>query len=326
MAIIREAMRRDISVTDTGARRILRLSKNHQHEFIVGTITSKTSHIAVALSDDKHATKTVLSAAGLPVLKSRRVLSSDEAVAAWKIIGKPVVIKPNSGSSGRAVEVNLDSEVDIRKAFSHARKISRTVLVENYHYGRDYRLLVIDRVVVGIVEKYPAFVVGDGSSNIATLIDRLNNDAKRGTGCERPMAKVDLDDVLRTYLNRQGFFLQSVPLNGQRIILNGLGSVSRGAVTIDRTNGAHKEICDLAVQATGVIGLDIAGVDIVASDISMPASYSKPFILEVNCSPGFRAHLVPSAGEPRFPDHALLDYLFPCSSRASLHVIPVPVS
>jgi cyanophycin synthetase len=66
-----------------------------------------------------------------------------------------------------------------------------------------------------------------------------------------------------------------------------------------------------AVDAARVVGLDIAGVDVVAQDIGQPLEEQRGGVVEVNAGPGLRMHLEPSAGKPRAVGEAIVDMLFP---------------
>ena len=76
-------------------------------------------------------------------------------------------------------------------------------------------------------------------------------------------------------------------------------NLSTGGTAIDVTELVHPEVAARAVEAAKVIGLDIAGIDIVASDIARPLEAQGGIVVEVNAAPGLRMHLAPSTGEPR---------------------------
>jgi cyanophycin synthetase len=59
------------------------------------------------------------------------------------------------------------------------------------------------------------------------------------------------------------------------------------------------------------VGLDIAGVDVVAPEIGQPLEQSGGVVVEVNAGPGLRMHLQPSAGAPRPVGEAIVGMLFP---------------
>jgi len=48
-----------------------------------------------------------------------------------------------------------------------------------------------------------------------------------------------------------------------------------------------------------VVGLDVAGVDLVVTDISKPMAPQQGAIVEVNAGPGLLMHIKPETGTPR---------------------------
>ena len=77
------------------------------------------------------------------------------------------------------------------------------------------------------------------------------------------------------------------------------------------TERVHPQVAARAVEAAQVIGLDIAGVDVVATDISVPLEEQGGVIVEINAAPGLRMHLQPSVGISRPVGEAIVATLFP---------------
>jgi cyanophycin synthetase len=311
--IVIEAERRGITVSPLGARNILLLSGFGQEAKLFGTITEKTSHLAVILADDKRATKKLLTSRGLPTPPSYAVDLEDEAVNALTALGGCVVIKPHKGTKGQGISVGLTNEAQVRQAFRLASRFSRIVLVESYHPGRDYRIMVVNGNIVAVSERSPLQVIGDGVLSIRELIMELNEDPRRGDGDEKPMTKIVIDGHVEEFLSRSNLTLRTIPGYNQIVNLRPIGSVSQGSSSFDRTDMIHSEIAAIAIEATQLIGLDIAGVDVIAHDISLPLKHADAQIIEVNCSPGMRAHLFPIEGVARNPAVNIIDYLFPKS-------------
>jgi cyanophycin synthetase len=66
----------------------------------------------------------------------------------------------------------------------------------------------------------------------------------------------------------------------------------------------------VAALAARVVGLDIAGIDLVCEDISRPLEEQRGAIIEVNSSPGLLAHIKPAQGQPRPVGKAIVEHLF----------------
>jgi cyanophycin synthetase len=140
--------------------------------------------------------------------------------------------------------------------------------VEKYIKGKDYRILVVGDKVVAAAERKPPMIVGDGVSTIAELVEQENNNPLRGVGHERPLTKIYLDEISQEYLARLEMRLDDIPSPGQIVCLRENGNLSTGGRARDCTNEIHPRNRELAVRAAKAIGLDVAGIDVIAENIS----------------------------------------------------------
>lgn len=304
-----EAKRRGIVVSEMAGGNILVLQGMGREVKLLGTITDQTSHLAVRFSDDKRFTKHLLSLRRIPHPRSYSVDSIDEAINAFYALGCCVAMKPCKGYKGRGVSVKVMSEEDVSAAFHEAVRFHRIVLVEEHVPGRDYRLLVVGGAVVAASERLRTHVVGDGLSTIGELIDELNRDPRRGGGDDTPLAQIVIDGRLERLLARSFLTLTSVPMMGCEVFIQAMGSVSMGSESIDCTDAVHPDLAKMARDAADVVGLDIAGIDMISSDISLSAEDSGAQVIEVNCSPGLRPHM--NMSDPSSPARHIISHLFP---------------
>jgi cyanophycin synthetase len=319
-ALAREAGRRGIPVRRIGDGSLLVLGHGVRQRRLWATVTSKTSCLAVDLAKDKVLAKEVMGQAGIPVPLGCVVTSAREAVRALARFGPPVVVKPVDGNQGRGVSLNLASPEEVRAAFRAAAAVSLKVLVERHIPGRHYRLLVVDGMVVAAAERLPAQVVGDGEKTVRELVEEANRDPLRGEGHERPLTRLRIDPVSVLVLKRQGLRPESVPERGRRVLLRENANLSTGGTARDVTDEVHPENAALAARCARVVGLDVAGVDLVTPDIARPISRSEGAVIEVNAAPGLRMHLHPSEGRPRDVASPILDSLF----RGCRKEVPAP--
>lgn len=91
----------------------------------------------------------------------------------------------------------------------------------------------------------------------------------------------------------------------------------------DVTKQVHPATATAACLAVRVIGLDIAGVDVLAADISQPLAAQGGAIAGVHESPALVTHLHPSAGEPRPVGRAIVDHLFPNGETGRIPVVGI---
>jgi cyanophycin synthetase len=268
--------------------------------------TDRTGAIAAQIASDKQLTRSLLRASGIPAPEGRPVESAEDAWTAARQIGTPVVVKPRDANHGRGVLVNLTTREQVEAAYATALKEETGVLVERYIPGTEHRLLVVDGKFVAAYRGEPPFVTGDGVRSIAQLVEELNLDPRRGDDWDSPQNFIRLDDVPLLVLAAQGYAPESIPPSGTRV------QVHRNAdLCYDVTDQVHPEVAARAIEAAGVVGLDIAGVDLVALDVARPLEEQGGAIVEVNAGPGLATHLDPSEGRPRPVGEAVINALFP---------------
>lgn len=322
-AIVNEAIKRDIPVKRIGYESLIRLGYGKYSKMIQATLTDSTSCIAADISSNKQLTKSILNDHNIPVPYGKVVYSENSAVIAAKEIGMPVVLKPFNGNQGKGVQLDLQSEQDVRNAFKEAVKYGSGIIVENHIKGNDYRILVVGNEVKAVSHRLPAMVVGDGEHSIKELVDIINLDPKRGEGHEKSLTKIKLDDIALEILKRGSMDPNYIPKNDEMIALRENGNISTGGVAIDCTDSIHPYNAELAVRAANAIGIDIAGIDMVTDDISKPISTSGGAVIEVNTAPGIRMHLYPSQGVPRNVAKDIIDLLFPEDETTDLPIVSV---
>ncbi len=283
--------------------------------------TDKTSAIAEGIAGNKDLTKTLLKGCGVPVPEGEVV---DSPAAAWEAaedIGLPVVVKPLDGNHGRGVSLELSTQADVEAAFKVAEAEGSDVIVERYVPGDEHRLLVVGGKVVAAARGESLWITGNGTDPIVKLIDdQLNSDPRRGEAEEFPLETIILDrePAMRLLLERQGLSGTSVPADGQRVLVQ-----RNGNLTVDCTDLVHPDVAYQAGLAARVVGLDIAGIDLVCLDISKPLEGQRGAIVEVNAGPGLLMHLKPAEGLPRPVGKAIVDHLFDDTESGRVPIIGV---
>ncbi|GAB3628700.1 Cyanophycin synthetase [Pandoraea terrae] len=281
--------------------------------------TDRTSAIAESISRDKDLTKQLLESCGVPVPEGRLVDSADDAWEAAEDIGVPVVVKPYDGNHGRGVFINLTTRDEIVTAYEVAIEEGSGVIVERFVPGLEHRLLVVGGRVVAAAMGETASVTGDGKRTVLELIEsQINSDPRRGNAEDQPLNRVRIDASARLELKRQGFEAESVPPAGKNVLIQ-----RNGNVAFDVTDRVHPSVAAHAALAARIVGLDIAGVDLVAQDIGKPLAAQRGAIVEVNAGPGLLMHLKPASGEPRPVGRAIVDHLFPEDDGGRIPIVGI---
>ncbi|TMB56213.1 MAG: cyanophycin synthetase, partial [Chloroflexi bacterium] len=324
-AILDEANLRDIPWIRLNQQSLVQLGHGVYQKRIRATITSQTSSLGVDIASDKKLTNQLLAGTGVPVPRSEVVRNVDEAAAAAARIGFPVAVKPVDGNHGRGVILNLADDAAVRAAYDMARAESRNggVVVETFLVGNDYRCLVIGGVLRAVAQRIPAHIEGDGTHTLNELVELTNADPRRGIGHERVLTRIGLDGESIEYAREQGFELGDLVPAGQRVYLKRTGNMSTGGISIDRTDEIHPENAEIAELAAKVVGLDLAGIDFICPDISLPVRQTGGGIVEVNAAPGFRMHTHPTEGEAQYVAKPVIDMLFPPGSPSRIPILAV---
>jgi cyanophycin synthetase len=318
------ARRRDIPVSYLDAsRQVLLLGHGRKQQRLFRTLSDATSAIASRVAArDKSVTNHLLRKAGIPVpaqfvVRNRRELS--ESVAR---IGFPLVIKATTVDQGRAVTAGIADPAELERAVRKAASFRTPLIVEAHVPGDDHRLTVVGDRVVAAARLTPGHVVGDGTQSIRELIASENARRKeRPTGLSRTIFLV-LDADAAAILRRQGKTPDSVPVAGETVFLRAVANLAQGGITEDVTDRVHPEVAFAAVRAARQVGVAIAGIDIVATDISRPLVETGGAIVEINHIPAVTPHVLTPTPSPDVIA-AMLDHLFPNGDAGRIPTVAV---
>jgi len=322
-SIVHAAEERKIPWLRLNDQSLVQLGYGRYQQRIQATITGRTSHIAVELASDKEETNKVLGSLGLPVPRQELVQTEGEARRAARRIGYPVVTKPYNGNHGRGITIRIMNDEELKVGFEAAREHSRSIIVESFMEGDDHRLLVVNGDLVAATRRTPGNVVGDGVSTVEALVERVNQDPRRGVGHEKVLTRLQLDAQADMMLERMGYTKDSVPPAGEIVFLRATGNLSTGGTATDVTDIIHPDNREMAIRAIRAIGLDVGGVDFLTRDISESYKSIGGGICEVNAAPGFRMHVFPSEGTPRDAAGPVIDMLFPPGTPTRVPVVAI---
>ncbi len=322
-AIVRAAEARGIPARRLTDGSLVVLGHGSRQRRIWAAETDRTSAIAESIAQDKELTKTLLTAVGVPVPEGRSVENAEEAWTAAQEIGVPVVVKPRKGNQGRGVSVALRTREAVMAAYDFAAAQEDEVLVERHVEGCDFRLLVIGGRLISAAHRVCPTVVGDGESTITRLVEIANQDPRRGEDHATALSKLRLDEIGREMLATQAMTIDTVPAAGQVVLLRRNANLSTGGSAIDVTDEVHPLVAERAIDAAAMVGLDVAGVDVVATRIDQPLDVTRGAIVEVNAAPGLRMHLEPSQGTPRPVGEAMINSMFQHGESGRIPIVAV---
>lgn len=300
--LMKESIKRGITVNVVDrSENFISLKKDEKIEYVKqATKTSKDTYVSVLIMENKTVTKKVLAEKGVKVPRGEEFNTIEEAkIKAHKYINKPIVIKPKSTNFGIGINIfpegaNLE---DIIHAFEIAFKNDTTVLIEEFIKGKEYRFLVINDEVVGILHRVPANIIGDGGKSIKELVEVKNQDPLRGKGYVTPLEKIRLEENAELFLKQQGKNFDYIPKKDEIVYLRENSNISTGGDSVDYTDDIPQKFKDIAVNASKAAGAMICGVDMMLEDYrDENTNYA---IIELNFNPAIHIHSYPYKGKER---------------------------
>lgn len=322
-SIVDEAIARDIPFIRVNSESLVQLGYGKNQVRFRATMTDRTSSIAVDLASNKDETKKMLKDAAIPVAKGVCISDPDALEEAVNTVGFPLVFKPLDGNHGKGATINVKTMEEAKEAFEHAKKYSRKIIIEKFITGYDFRILVINNRFIAAALREPAHVIGDGKSTIQQLIDKENLDPRRGYGHENVLTEISIDRETLDQLAKKGYTLDTILKKDELCYLKGTANLSTGGTSTDITDIVHPHNIFICERISRVIGLDICGIDIMASNLSEPLEVTGGVVLEVNAAPGFRMHLAPAKGLPRNVAAPVIDMLYPTGKSCRIPIIAI---
>ena len=288
-------------------------SKSHR---IDRSATELDSAIGARLAQNKALTARLLQGAGLPAPQHQVVTDAATALAAAQRLGWPVVVKPQDLDRGEGVTVDVANQAALQAAFATAQALSpsRQVIVERQVAGCCHRLFIARGRLLYAVKRLPMSIVADGRRPIAELVQAELEAQRRLPPWQRSKIQ-PLDALALSALTAAGYSANSVPPAGKRVALRRIESTEWGGVDEEVSAIVHPENLRIALEATRLFGLDIAGIDLITPDIARPWFENGAIINEVNHAPELGG-----GGISRRQIPALLDLLIQDRGRIPVEV------
>ena len=284
--ILKEAFKKDIPFFHLGDG-VYQLGLGSKSIKIDRSTTNFDSAIGSKLSQNKQSTANLLRLAGLPAPIHGITNSKEEALQIARQINFPLVVKPVDLDRGEGVSVNILNEDELLKAFDLAYNLSKRkqVIVEKQVSGVCHRLFIVDDKLLYAVKRLPICVIADGYSSIEKLIEKANQKEAFKMPWDSTKLFFPTDELAIKQIEKSSYNLKSIPLKDTIIPLRDIESTKWGGYDEDVTNIVHPENLKIALQTTKIFELQVAGIDIITSDISEPWYETGAIINEVNFAP-----------------------------------------
>ncbi|WP_379127419.1 bifunctional glutamate--cysteine ligase GshA/glutathione synthetase GshB [Paenibacillus sp. sgz500958] len=313
--LLKAAVKRGIrfELLDREDNFIMLTKGDHQEYVKQATKTALDSYSTVLIMENKIVTKKVLKAHGIQVPDGTAYRNLQDALQDFEVHkDKKIVIKPKSTNFGLGITIftNSYTKEDYQQALVMAFEHDRTLLVEEFISGKEYRFLLMGDEVIGILHRVPANIAGDGVHTIEQLIHEKNKDPLRGKGYTTPLEMIQLGEVEKMFLKSQSKTPFDIPVLGEVIYLRENSNISTGGDSIDYTDDIPASYKEIAIKAAQAAGATFCGVDMMISNIEHEATDNNYSIIEINFNPAIHIHCYPYKGTNRKADDKILDLLF----------------
>lgn len=297
---------------------LIEISCNGKKDFLLDRFSSQVPYHVVKMSADKHFAKKLFSDNHIsnPI---GQIFTSHTSIEALNYASTiyPVVLKPNWGSHGDNVQVNIKDQAELEKAISLF--ISKTssnepFIIEKFYPWNEYRLFITNKNGFAVVHRQCASIIGDDILSIQELIKKENTHRIHlKNTVNTALCPIVIDSEVTKYLAEHNIHsLDYIPQYNEQVFLRQESNLAKGGKAIDMTDITHPSIKQLAIQAlTCFPGLPVAGLDLLCHDITQPISPDNYVIIEINSNPGLAMHTYPTEGQSRDVAQLLLDVMFP---------------
>lgn len=202
----------------------------------------------------------------------------------------PCVVKPAlDGAGGQGVTTHIKSSLELKRAAIFASVFCPIVMIERLISGDVYRLLFLNGELLDAIRRFPPQVIGDGYSTIRNLINKENKRRIEQSGfLSLKVLIIDFD--CKMTLRRSGLSLKDVPKKGQTITIKSTTNESGANDCESVINIVNDDIVTECRRAASLLGIKLAGVDIITSNIESPLKQTGGKIIEINAIPGLHYH------------------------------------
>jgi len=232
----------------------------------------------------------VLEKEGLPIPQHAEFTIDDMSpgVAFLERMGKDCVVKPACGTGGGlGVATGIRTRYQLARSGWIACVHGQSAVIEEQLEGLNYRLLYLDGKLIDAVVRNPPNVIADGTSTVLQLVQKINENRVQ-QGSSHSLLTIDID--MQRTLAKQKLSLRSVVKKGTNILLKTGSNENNGSDNVTATDMLCESIIADGARAAACAGVNLAGVDILTKDPSVPLAENGGVFLEVNSPPGYYWH------------------------------------
>lgn len=261
-------------------------------------------------AENKRKTHSILSSSNIPTIKQAQVYSVNDYKNIFLSIPTPQVIKPTLGQKGENIFFNITNANQGINAVQSILKKHKSAVVEEFFKGQDLRICVLNDQIIGVSQRHPPTIIGDGVHTIEELIDSENKNRepltnKLGT---RKIWKISKQAAFN-YLNSLNIAPNRIIPNGQNQKLSAIANLAKGGHSENiAISSLLPKVKNESILATKMVGLNLSGIDLLTHQ-------DKHVFLEINSSPGINIHDFPHRGKPQHAMKKIITHLLKPSTQ-----------
>lgn len=268
-----------------------RLTRNGTAVIVRGPEVRLDDHLTLKLMGNKALTYELLAEQGLAVPNHVRFPVTDLAKAyALLEQGRPLVVKPNFGTGGgRGVTTGITTRAALQRAAIWAARFDTDLIAEEQIEGQSWRLLFVDGKFLDAVRRDPPRITGDGMRSIRDLV-RAENTKRLAGQPFTALSPIRIDRECIGYLAAQGLSPRSVPAAGEMVVLKRAVNENDSSQNHSSSGAVHHGTIAICARLARNLGVRLAGIDIIARDLSQILTRENGLIGEINTTPGLHHH------------------------------------
>ena len=294
---------------------LLEINYKDKKDFLLDRFSSVIPFHSVKMTADKIFTKKILENNNICCPKGSVFTSHSyhEAIQFAKALF-PVVLKPNWGSHGDFVVVDINSTETLEKAifsFYQHHHENEPFIIEKFYPWQEYRLFVTHLGGFAVIHREWSYVIGNGVNTIEELvhIENLHRKILKET-VNTSLCPIVIDQEVHTFLAKNQKSLSYIPLSNEKNYLRQESNLAKGGISINMTEKISPFFKNLSLKTISCFpGLKIAGLDVLCPDIY--ADEPQYVILEINSNPGLSMHHYPAIGKKENVAQLVCDVMFP---------------
>ena len=272
-----------------------------RHYFFRGAETPFNHGSSVSVASNKYCMNKMLAACGFPVPNadaySKEHFEKEKTEALIRQLSFPLVVKPTVGTvQGTDVICNINTIAQLNAQMKKAFKRHNFLSVEEFHGGlNSYRVLVFFNKVIGVVQRFPARIVGDGVHTVSELVAITNEE--RASHNNTALGPIKMEEEFNIRLKELNITPDTIPEDKETIVICYVCNSPRGGTTRSLGKKIDRGNARLLCRAAKALDLNLVGFDVECSDIMLPMKAPRDVIIEANHNPDITIHENPMTGD-----------------------------